>query len=144
MQLNPREISFPSSISAQQLFNLYDFSFHTSSSTSTNTINSTAKTLWSTLFDPTNPFNLTLQITDLPTGQLAEAQITNYDQYGRPNSGTILIDNDANATVQDKSEETGKMEKQKPPSNVLKEALVNDRPGTELFWRGATPKLSSP
>ncbi|MBD2594927.1 hypothetical protein H6G74_11375 [Nostoc spongiaeforme FACHB-130] len=50
--------------------------------------------LWFTLFDPT--FNLTFQITDLPTGQLAEAQITKYDSFGRPNGGTILIDNDAN------------------------------------------------
>ncbi|WP_334850671.1 PKD domain-containing protein [Nostoc sp.] len=53
-----------------------------------------ASDLWQTLFDPT--FNLTLQITDLPTGQLAEAQITNYDTQGRPNGGTILIDDDAN------------------------------------------------
>jgi hypothetical protein len=50
--------------------------------------------LWQALFDPT--FNLTLQITDLPTGQLAEAQITDYDSLGRPNGGTILIDADAN------------------------------------------------
>ncbi|MBE9050263.1 PKD domain-containing protein [Nostocales cyanobacterium LEGE 11386] len=46
------------------------------------------------LFDPT--FNINLQITDLPTGQLAEAQITSFDSFGRPNSGTLLIDDDAN------------------------------------------------
>ncbi|MCC5618304.1 hypothetical protein LC605_25115 [Nostoc sp. CHAB 5836] len=41
-------------------------------------------------------FNINFQITDLPTGQLAEAQITQFDQYDRPNGGTILIDDDAN------------------------------------------------
>ncbi|MDB9377893.1 hypothetical protein, partial [Nodularia sphaerocarpa] len=49
---------------------------------------------WQSQFNPT--FNITLQITDLPTGQLAEAQITNYDTLGRPKVGTILIDHDAN------------------------------------------------
>ncbi|NJR17648.1 MAG: hypothetical protein HC785_19300 [Calothrix sp. CSU_2_0] len=49
---------------------------------------------WATLFDPT--FNINLQITDLPIGQLAEAQINSFDQYGRPNGGTLLIDADAN------------------------------------------------
>ncbi|MEH2245265.1 hypothetical protein [Nostoc sp.] len=69
---------------------------HNTKPTFINTPNSTAPTLWQTLFDPTNPFDLTLQIADLPTGQLAEAQITNYDPQGRPNGGTILIDDDAN------------------------------------------------
>ncbi len=40
--------------------------------------------------------NLNFTVTNFPNGQLAEAQITNYDQYGRPNGGTILIDSDAN------------------------------------------------
>jgi hypothetical protein len=42
------------------------------------------------------PFNLNLAIQDLPTGQLAEAQITSFDPSGRPNGGTLLIDTDAN------------------------------------------------
>ncbi|YAF96599.1 MAG: hypothetical protein AB3A66_02650 [Nodularia sp. CChRGM 3473] len=50
--------------------------------------------LWQSLFDPT--FNISFQITDLPTGQLAEAQITQFDQYDRPNGGTLLIDHNAN------------------------------------------------
>jgi hypothetical protein len=46
------------------------------------------------LFDPS--FNINFSFTDLPTGQLAEAQITDYDSLGRLNGGTLLIDTDAN------------------------------------------------
>jgi large repetitive protein len=41
-------------------------------------------------------FNLNLVIRDLPTGQLAEANITGFDSTGRPNSGTLYLDTDAN------------------------------------------------
>jgi hypothetical protein len=89
------KISLPSSITSEQVFssNL----FHTSTSTSNNIYKDSSLHLWSTLFDPN--FNISFQISDLPTGQLAEAQITKYDQQGRPNGGTILIDNDANGVV---------------------------------------------
>ncbi len=36
------------------------------------------------------------QITDLPQGQLAEANIAGFDSSEKPNAGTILIDHDAN------------------------------------------------
>ncbi|MBF2009175.1 MAG: hypothetical protein IGS49_27970 [Chlorogloeopsis fritschii C42_A2020_084] len=62
--------------------------------TSIDAYNSNSLNLWNTLFDPT--FNIHFSFTDLPTGQLAKAQITQFDQYGRPNGGTILIDDDAN------------------------------------------------
>jgi hypothetical protein len=32
---------------------------------------------------------LNIEITDLPTGQLAEANITRFDPSGRPTSGTL-------------------------------------------------------
>jgi hypothetical protein len=80
----------------QQFFNFNISSSHSSTPKFLYDINSTAPTFLNTLFDPTNPFDLTLQITDLPTGQLAEAQVTQFDQQGRPNGGTLLIDTDAN------------------------------------------------
>jgi hypothetical protein len=85
------KISLPSSITSEQVFssNL----FHTSTSTSNNIYKDSSLHLWSTLFDPTF---INFQITDLPTGQLAEAQITKFDSQGRPNGGTILIDHNAN------------------------------------------------
>ena len=73
-------------------------------------IHSIAQTLWQT----TTPINLNFNITNLPTGQLAEATITGYDQNGRPNKATISIDDDANGvgwfidpTPQDNTEFTG-------------------------------------
>lgn len=51
-------------------------------------------------FDLTNPSvdieNINFQITDLPTGQLAEATIRGFDENGVANAGKILIDHDAN------------------------------------------------
>ncbi|NEQ43013.1 MAG: DNA/RNA non-specific endonuclease [Leptolyngbya sp. SIOISBB] len=41
---------------------------------------------------------ITFKITNLPTGQLAEAQLTRFNADGQPIAGTILIDNDANGT----------------------------------------------
>jgi hypothetical protein len=45
-------------------------------------IYSTAQNLWQT----TTPINLTFAITDLPSGQLAEATITGYNPNGTPNT----------------------------------------------------------
>ncbi|MEA5554599.1 hypothetical protein VB713_27090 [Anabaena cylindrica UHCC 0172] len=87
----PSKVSFSRFIPIQHFFNI-----HNSNPATTNTYKDNLQNLWNTLFDPTNPFNLNLQITDLPVGQLAEAQITTYDTLGRPNSGTILIDDNAN------------------------------------------------
>ena len=70
------EISFSSSIPAQQLINSH-FN-HTDDSSFTN-IYSTAQTLWNI---PTQ-LDINFQITDLPTGQLAEATITGFDENGK-------------------------------------------------------------
>jgi large repetitive protein len=83
------EIPFSSSIPAQQLINSH-FN-HTDDSSFTN-LYSTAQTLWNT---PTQ-LDIDFQITNLPTGQLAEATITGFGDSGKPNAGTILIDHDAN------------------------------------------------
>jgi hypothetical protein len=90
-QINTAKVPLPSFVSLEQLFTI-----HNSTLTLSNTYKDNPLNLWQSLFDPTNPFDLTFQITDLPTGQLAEAQITKFDSLGRPNGGTILIDNDAN------------------------------------------------
>ena len=74
------------------LFNQF-LSVHPSTPELTNTYNSNPLTLWNSF---TNPLNLTLEVTDLPTGQLAEAQVTEYTDQGIPNGGTILIDHNAN------------------------------------------------
>ncbi|WP_373540280.1 PKD domain-containing protein [Chamaesiphon sp.] len=73
-------------------------------------IYSTAQSIWHT----TTPINLNFEITNLPTGQLAEGSITSYNTNGTPKTATISIDNDANGvgwfldtTPQDNSEFTG-------------------------------------
>ncbi len=64
------------------LFNQF-LSVHTSTSELTNTFKD-------------NLPHITLEITDLPTGQLAEAQVTEFTDQGIPNGGKILIDHNAN------------------------------------------------
>ncbi|NJO63026.1 MAG: PKD domain-containing protein [Richelia sp. RM2_1_2] len=86
-QINPTKISFPSSITLQQFLSSHNLPFGTQDIYKDNPLN---------LFDPTNPFNLTLEVTDLPNGQLAEAQVTHYTDQGIPNGGKILIDHNAN------------------------------------------------
>jgi large repetitive protein len=73
--------------------------------------NNTATNIWSNLLQSPTQLDIDFQITDLPTGQLAEAIITDYDNSGNPLSGTIQIDHDANGvgwfidpTPQDNSE----------------------------------------
>jgi PKD repeat protein len=84
---------------------------HTSDSSQLlSTLQSTLATYWNMPAD----LNLNFEITNLPTGQLAEATITGYDKLGRPNTATITLDDDANGvgwfldtTPQDNSEFTG-------------------------------------
>jgi hypothetical protein len=76
-QINPTEISLPSSITLQQLLG----------SDNPNLQNTTVPT-WTEFLQSPTPFNLKLEIIDLPTGQLAEATITG-DTNNRPNSGTL-------------------------------------------------------
>ncbi|WP_339377487.1 PKD domain-containing protein [Calothrix sp. NIES-2100] len=97
MEINPTEIPLPSSVPLQQLVNSYP---HLYNSTLTNTYKDNPLNL----FDPT--FNINFQIADFPTGQLVEAQITQFDSLGRPNSGTILIVNNAAPTITNISGDT--------------------------------------
>jgi hypothetical protein len=90
---NSSKVSFPVIISNYQLLSSH-LPSHNLTSDLLSDFKSNPLNLWQSFFDPT--FNLTFQITDLPTGQLAEAQITQFDPQGRPNGGTILIDDDAN------------------------------------------------
>jgi hypothetical protein len=79
------EIPLPSSITLQQLLNSHNFNLQ----------NTTIPT-WLGFFQGTSPFNLTIEIQDLPTGQLAEAQITQFSNNGTPTGGTLYLDTDAN------------------------------------------------
>jgi hypothetical protein len=90
-QINATEISFSNSIAAEQLF-----SRHNTSPTSLYNLNNTALTLWNSYLQTMTPLNLNIEIADLPTGQLAEANITGFDSTGRPNAGTLYLDTDAN------------------------------------------------
>jgi hypothetical protein len=84
-KLGSFEISLSSSITLQQLLSSHNFSLQ----------NTTVPT-WLEFLQGTTPFNLNIEIADLPTGQLAEATITGFDPTGRPNSGTLYLDIDAN------------------------------------------------
>jgi hypothetical protein len=84
-QVNPTEISLPSSITLQQFLSSHNFNLQ----------NTTIPT-WTEFLTGTTPFNLKIEITDLPTGQLAEANITHFDSNGLPTSGTLTLDTDAN------------------------------------------------
>jgi hypothetical protein len=79
------KISLPSSITLQQLL----------SSHNSNLQNTTVPT-WLEFLQGLSPFNLNIEIEDLPTGQLAEATITGFDPTGHPNAGTLYLDTDAN------------------------------------------------
>ena len=88
---NSPEVSFPSLVPSQQLFtsnlshdNTYEL----------NSIYSTARSIWHT----NTSINLTFDITNLPTGQLAESTITGYDSNGRPNAGTLTLDSNGNGS----------------------------------------------
>jgi Bacterial Ig domain len=104
-QVNLGKVLFSSTTSFEKFFPIHD----SSPNVITNIYN-TAQTLWQANTD----LNLTFNITNLPTGQLAEATITSYNNNGTPNAATISIDDDANGigwfidtTPQDNSEFTG-------------------------------------
>jgi hypothetical protein len=70
-----------------------------------------ALSLWQQQLHSTTPIKLNFAITNLPTGQLAEATITSYNPNGTPNTATITLDDDGNGvgwfidtTPQDNSE----------------------------------------
>jgi YD repeat-containing protein len=85
------KISFTSSVPSEQFF-----SSHNSTPQIINEINNSAIKIWSNLLKSETSLDVDFQITDLPSGQLAEATIIGFDSSGVPNAGTILIDRDAN------------------------------------------------
>jgi hypothetical protein len=99
-QSNTSKIPFSSSVTLQEFINGQNKGVNSSIRHGAqptfdvgNYINSSILGFWQT-FDPT--FDLTLGIKDLPTGQLAEANIIGFDPTGRPNAGTLYLDTDAN------------------------------------------------
>ena len=95
MKIDSSEIPFPVSISSEQFFSGH-FPTHNSSPEIINRLNNSATNIWSDLLQTSTQLDINFQITDLPSGQLAEATITGFDNDGKPNAGKILIDHDAN------------------------------------------------
>jgi large repetitive protein len=90
-QINAGKISFSNVITLQQFFNV-----HNISPTLIYDINNTALTLWDTSLQTSIPLNLNIEIKDLPTGQLAEAQVTQFNAQGTPLGGTLYLDYNGN------------------------------------------------
>jgi hypothetical protein len=90
-QLDSHEITFSSSVSLQQLFS-GNIPNHNETSNQLAKLSSTLPLYWNMGRD----FKLNFNITDLPTGQLAEATITSYNAQGQSNAATIDIDINGN------------------------------------------------
>ena len=90
-KIDPAEIAFPRTVSLEQFFFVHETTFET-----VNRLNNSATNIWSDLLKTKTQLDIDFQVTDLPAGQLAEATITGFGNYGVPNAGTILIDHDAN------------------------------------------------
>jgi hypothetical protein len=90
-QFNPSEIPFSSIVPSQQFISS-DLPNHNSTPEIINVLNNSATKIWSDLLQSPTQLDIDFQITDLPSGQLAEATITGFDDSGKPNAGTILID----------------------------------------------------
>ncbi len=89
--IDPVNLNFPASLisfSPSVLSNQF-FSIHDSTPQIINDLNAIATNIWADLLNPGTLLNITFQVTNLPTGQLAEAQITSFDALGMPNAGTI-------------------------------------------------------
>jgi large repetitive protein len=107
-EINIAKITLPSSIPFQQSTSSNQFSLSNHSlDPQLTSIYSTAQSIWHT----NTPIDLNFNITNLPSGQLAEATINGYDNLGRPNTATITLDDDGNGvgwfidtTPQDNSE----------------------------------------
>jgi large repetitive protein len=94
-KLNSSEVALPVVVPNQQFFRS-DFPSHNSKPEIINVLNNSATKIWSDLLQSETQLDIDFQITDLPKGQLAEGSITGFDDSGKPNAGTILIDSDAN------------------------------------------------
>ena len=86
LQIYFNEIPFTNSITLQQLLTSHN----------PKPQNTTVPT-WTEFLQSPTPFNLKIELQDLPTGQLASGTITGYDTNGRPNSGTLTLDTDGNS-----------------------------------------------
>lgn len=95
VQIDSSEVTLPRSVPSQQFFSS-NFPSHNSTPQIINRLNNSATKIWSDLLQSDTQLDIDFQITDLPTGQLAEATITDFNENGVPNAGTILIDHDAN------------------------------------------------
>ena len=104
-QINSSEVPLPSSIPSQQLLSS-NFPDHNPTPISITQLILSAQTIWNNLLPTITPIDITIKVTDLPTGQLADAQITKFvdersetsrrvDQ-GNPIEGTIEIDANGN------------------------------------------------
>ncbi len=88
------EISLTITVTPEHISDSHVSEFHVGlPSSNLIALNSTAVSLWQS-FHPN--FDLTLQVTDLPSGQLAEAQLTSFASNGTPNAGTLLLDFNGN------------------------------------------------
>jgi Bacterial Ig domain len=108
------EISSPSRVETQDFAVDQTFSVAHNISSDVQNIELAAISLWQQQLHFTTPIDLNFNITNLPTGQLAEATITGYNTKGTPQTATITIDEDANGigwfidpTPQDNTEFTG-------------------------------------
>jgi DNA/RNA non-specific endonuclease len=86
-QIQPGEIQPPTSrvIQIQQFLTGHNFN-----------LQNTNVPAWTSFLQGQTPFNLNIEIKDLPTGQLAEASLTGFDSIDRPTSGTLTLDLDGN------------------------------------------------
>lgn len=57
----------------------------------------TVEDFWSDYLNSDTSLNINLEVQDLPSGQLAEATITELNSAGKPSQGTILLDRDADS-----------------------------------------------
>jgi hypothetical protein len=93
MKIDSSKVSLPISVASQQLLSGH-FPSHNSTPEIINVLNNSATKIWSDLIKPETSLDIDFQITYLPSGRLAEAIITGFDDSGRPSAGTILIDPD--------------------------------------------------
>jgi hypothetical protein len=94
LKIGASKDSFSSTVSSEQFLSSDNVVLHDWLLAPVNSaLNSTVVSLWQG-FQPN--FDLTIEVTDLPTGQLAEANITGFGPTGSPNAGTLYLDTDAN------------------------------------------------
>lgn len=80
------EVFFSPSILSEQFF-----SIHETTPRIINALNDTATNIWSNHLQTSTPLDIDFQITDLPSGQLAKATITGFNEQETPKTETIFI-----------------------------------------------------